>query len=183
MRLFIAIDISQDLKEKLSRLIAKLKKCDLDAKWVSSTNIHMTLKFLGETQEEQLAEIKNIITAVCVKFSRLELSINGFGFFPHEKSPRVFFISTDNEEILKSISLELEERLESLGFPKESRFRSHLTIARFRSKKNIDCLKKEIKNISIIAKFDVTEIILSKSTLTPQGPIYEKIFSAPLKIN
>lgn len=181
MRLFIAIDIPQNLKEKLSLICAKLKKCDLDAKWVNTANIHITLKFLGETAEEQLDEIKNIITSVAGHFNRLELNVGGFGFFPNEISPRVFFVSTDKEETLKNISLQLEDKLENLNFPKEGRFKSHLTLARLRSKKNIDCLKEEIKKISIEAKFPVTEIILLKSTLKPTGPVYEKIFTAGLK--
>jgi len=181
MRLFIAIDIPEDLKEKLARIIARLKKCDLDAKWVNASNIHMTLKFLGETREEDLDKIKNIISVTSSLFTKLELVTSGFGFFPGENSPRVFFVSTDNEEILKNISLQLEDKLEILGFPKEGRFKSHLTIARLRSKKNIDCLKEEMKNISIEAKFTVSEIILFKSLLKPTGPIYEKLFSASLK--
>ena len=181
MRLFIAIDIPEDLKEKLSRVVTRLKKFNLDAKWVNSANIHMTLKFLGEVAEEQLDKIKNIISVTAGNFGRLELSTGKFGFFPNETSPRVFFISTDKEEILKNISFQLEDQLESLGFPKEGRFKSHLTIARFRTKRNIDCLKNEMKGMTIEAKFAVTEIILFKSTLKPTGPVYEKIFYAPLK--
>jgi len=181
MRLFIAIDIPEDLKEKLSRIVTRLKKCGLDAKWVNTSNIHMTLKFLGETREEDLDKIENIINATSSMFTKLELNTAGFGFFPSENSPRVFFLSTDNEEILKNISLQLEDKLEILGFPKEGRFKSHLTIARFRSKKNIDCLKEEIKNISIKAKFAVSEIILFKSLLKPTGPVYEKVFCSALK--
>ncbi len=181
MRLFIAIDIPEDLKEKLSRVVTRLKKCGLDAKWVNASNIHMTLKFLGETQEEDLDKIKSIVGDTSGLFTKLELSTGGFGFFPNEKSPRVFFISTDKEEILKNISLQLEDKLEGLGFPKEGRFKSHLTIARFRTKKNIDCIKNGIKDMTVEAKFAVSEIILFKSTLTPAGPVYEKIFCAPLK--
>jgi 2'-5' RNA ligase len=181
MRLFIAIDIPEDLKEKLSRIVTRLKKCDLDAKWVNTSNIHMTLKFLGEASEEQLDKIKNIINTTAGNFSKLELNVGGFGFFPNETSPRVFFISTDNEEILRNISVQLEDKLEVLGFAKDGRFKSHLTFARFRSKKNIDCLKNEIKDMAIEAKFEVSEIVLFKSQLKPTGPVYEKIFSAALK--
>jgi len=181
MRLFIAIDIPEDLKEKLSRVVIRFKKCDLDAKWVNTSSIHMTLKFLGEASEEQLDKIKNTISTTAGNFSKLELNVGGFGFFPNETSPRVFFISTDNEEILRNISLQLEDKLEVLGFAKEGRFKSHLTLARFRSKKNIDCLMNEIKNISVEEKFAVSEIILFKSLLKPAGPIYEKLFSAALK--
>ncbi|MDD4182654.1 MAG: RNA 2',3'-cyclic phosphodiesterase [Candidatus Omnitrophica bacterium] len=181
MRLFIAIDIPEDLKEKLSRIVTRLKKYDLDAKWVNTSNVHMTLKFLGEASEEQLDKIKDTINMIAGNFSRLELNVGSFGFFPKETSPRVFFISTDNEETLRNISLQLEDKLEVLGFAKECRFKPHLTLARFRSKKNIDCLKNGIKNMAIEAKFEVSEIILFKSLLKPAGPVYEKLFSAALK--
>ncbi|MDD4955426.1 MAG: RNA 2',3'-cyclic phosphodiesterase [Candidatus Omnitrophica bacterium] len=181
MRLFIAIDLPENLKEKLSRIVLKFKKCDLDAKWVDTANIHMTLKFLGETREDDLDKIKNVLSSVAAFFSKLELNTGEFGFFPNEKSPRIFFISTDKEEILRKISFELEERLERIGFTREGRFKSHLTIARFRSKKNVECLMKEIKDISIKEKFEVSEITLFKSLLKPTGPVYEKIFSAALK--
>jgi 2'-5' RNA ligase len=181
MRLFIAIDIPENLREELSRVSAKLKKCDLDVKLVKAENIHLTLKFLGETAEEQIDEIKNIITGIGGQFSKLELATAGFGFFPNENSPRVFFLSTTQEEILRQLAFALEEKLEKIGFPKEDRFSSHLTLARLRSKKSVDCLKEEIKKIAIEEKFVVNEIILYKSILKPAGPVYEKIFSAPLK--
>jgi 2'-5' RNA ligase len=109
------------------------------------------------------------------------LNLTKFGFFPNENYIRIVFIATDKEEILKKVAFELEEGLEKLGFPKEGRFSSHLTLARLRSKKNLDCLKKEIKNIAIREKFVVSEITLFKSTLKPTGPVYEKIFSAQLR--
>jgi len=180
MRLFIAIDIPEDLKEKLARVIGGLKKCDLDAKWVNPSNIHITLKFLGETRGEQLEKIKAIISETAGNFAKLEIAAGNFGFFPNEISPKVLFISTNNDETLKNISLRLEDKVEGLGFPKENRFKSHLTLARFRGRKNIDRLKEEIKKITLEAKFAVCEIILFKSTLESSGPVYEKIFCAPL---
>lgn len=181
MRLFIAIDTPKDFKERLSRTCAELKKCQLDAKWVDAENIHLTLKFLGEIKDDQLNEIKNIVLGVCGQVNRLELNICGFGFFPNDNSPRVLFAVTDKEEILKNMSLGLEDKLKSLGFPKEGKFKPHLTIARLRSKKNIACLKEKLKNLVFEAKFFVDEITIFKSTLKPSGPVYEKILSVHLK--
>ena len=180
MRLFIAIDIPEELKEKLAHIISGLKKCGADAKWVDASNIHITLKFLGETRDEQLDKVKAIISETAGSFTKLELTAESFGFFPNEISPKVLFISTNNEETLKKISLRLEDKVEGLGFSKENRFKSHLTLARFRGKKNIDRVKEEIKRITLEGKFWVCEIILFKSTLKPSGPVYEKIFCAPL---
>jgi len=180
MRAFIAIDIPVSVKEKIEGIETTLKKCDLNAKWVNPQNIHLTLKFLGNIEEKQLDEIKKAVSETASSFSPLETNLKEFGFFPNEKRPRVFFISTDKEEILKKIAYELEERLEKIGFTKENRFKAHITLSRFKDTKNIDCLKKEVKNIKLQGNLAVKEITLYKSTLTSRGPVYEVIFSAGL---
>lgn len=181
MRLFIAIDIPQNLKEELSRLTTKLKKCDADAKWVEMQNLHLSLKFLGEVAEDKIKKIEEIISVVGKKYITLELSLENFGFFPNEKHPRVFFVATDKEEELKKIYSEIEDALRGTGFEKEERFKSHITLARFRSAKNIEILRKQIESTIVKGKFPANEIALFKSALTPQGPVYEKTFSASLK--
>lgn len=182
MRLFIAIDLPIFIKSKLEDIINKLKKTNIDAKWVESKNIHITLKFLGETPQEKVEKIKKIIENVSNDYKVLELNLKNFGFFPNETNPKVFFISTDKEDKLRDIAKRLENSLENLGYLKEERFSSHITLARLKSKKNIDTLKKELKNIKVEEKFYIEEIALFKSTLTPLGPIYEKIFKITLKI-
>jgi 2'-5' RNA ligase len=182
MRLFIAITLPENIKIKLEEIVKTFKKCDLDAKWVKTQNIHMTLKFLGEVDEAQLGEIKNIITAVAGEFRQLSVNLTGYGFFPNEKRPRVFFVATDKQELLKNMAMRLEDELEKLGILKEDRFRSHLSLCRFKGTKNIEVLKKEVKNITPQGQFPVEAISLFKSTLTPQGPIYDEIFKASLKI-
>jgi len=152
-----------------------LKKCDVHAKWVNPKNLHFTLKFLGEATQEQIKEIEKIIEDVANRFRPFTVNLKEFGFFPNEKRPRVFFVSTDNEEILRKISQRLEEKLEKIGFKKEDRFKSHITVARLRSNKNLHLLKKEIKNISLTEAIPIKEITLFKSTLTESGPIYETI--------
>jgi len=182
MRTFIAIDLPSSLKEKIKKVLEKFKKCNLNAKWVESNNLHLTLKFLGEIKEDNLERIKKIIDTVAKKISSFEVSLKEFSFFPHPNNPRVFFISTDKEEKLREIAQDLEEQLLPLGFKKENRFKAHITLARFKSKKNIDCLKKELKNVSLKEDFLIKEIVLFKSILTSFGPIYEEIFKSNLTI-
>ncbi len=181
MRLFIAIDIPQDLKDVLSRLLLKLKKSDVDAKWVLTQNLHLSLKFLGEVDEAKIKNIEEILDSAGKQFSSLELNFEKFGFFPDEKRPRVFFVATDKEEELKKIYSFLEDNLQKLDFVKEERFKSHITLARFRSQRNTEALKKQIESIAIKGKFQANEITLFKSILKPQGPTYEKIASVLLK--
>ena len=104
MRAFIAIGLPERIKSKIAELENNLKKCDLAFKWVKPENLHLTLKFLGNIGQEQTGKIKEAITKVSGKFTAFEASFNGFGFFPSERRPRVFFISIDKEELLKSIA-------------------------------------------------------------------------------
>lgn len=180
MRLFIAIDLPQSLKEELSRLTTKLKKCDADAKWVETQNLHLSFKFLGETSEDKIKSMEEILNAATKKYKALELNLENFDFFPDEKRPRVFFVTTDKGKELKEICSDIEDSLQNIGFKKDERFKSHITLARFRSAKNIEVLKSDLESITVKGKFIVNEITLFKSTLKPQGPVYEKIFSATL---
>ncbi|MDD5194120.1 MAG: RNA 2',3'-cyclic phosphodiesterase [Candidatus Omnitrophica bacterium] len=179
MRLFIAITIPDEIKEKIIKATETFKRVCPDAKWVKAENIHMTLKFLGEVEEKLLEEIQKVITqtAFCSSFT---VKLTHFGFFPSEKNPRVFFIATDKEEILKGMADNLEENLEKLGFPKEKRFLPHLTLARFREAKNIEALKSAVHRSAVEGSFTIEAITLYKSTLKKDGPVYENIFRAAL---
>ncbi len=181
MRAFIALTIPDIVKDTLAKIEENLKNCNLKAKWVKPTNLHLTLKFLGNIEEEKVEELKEIVKEVGMRFSPLEVKLEGFGFFPSPKNPRVFFVSVDKEKDLKTIATYLEDKLESVGFPKENRFKAHITLARFKERKNIDCLLKKIKDLQIATNFILKDIVLFKSTLTSWGPIYEEIFKATFK--
>lgn len=180
MRAFIAVDLPESLKNHLSQIQEDLKTCNLECKWMKPESIHLTLKFLGDIDQKQLGQIKTILKQITSNFSCFEVNVDGFGFFPNEKRPRVFFLSTSEQERLKSIVDQLEKELEKIGFPIEDRFRSHLTLARIKSLKNIELLKEKTKDIKMEGKLTVKELVLYKSTLTPRGAIYERIASSPL---
>ena len=182
MRTFIAIDLPKELKDRISSIVERLTKCDLEAKWVKPENIHMTLKFLGNVDDKQIDIVKSIISEVALNFKKIIVECGGFGFFPNEKHPRVLFLKTDKEVDLRKIYQSLEEKLSHIGFEKEERFKSHLTLCRFKGKRNIDCLIREIKDIEFSHQLNINEIALFKSTLTRSGPIYEKIFTSSLAV-
>ncbi|MCM8831187.1 MAG: RNA 2',3'-cyclic phosphodiesterase [Candidatus Omnitrophica bacterium] len=182
MRAFIAIQLPSKIKEEIEKIIKGLSKINLDCKWVESKNLHITLKFLGEVEEEEkIDSIKNIMLELAKNYSSFVVTLNSFGFFPNQNYPRVFFISTDKQEILKKIVNDLEDKLINIGFPKEGRFSSHITLARLKSAKNINLLKNELKNFTLNQTFIIQDITFIKSTLMPSGPIYETIFIATFK--
>jgi len=180
MRTFIAIELPQEIKDKLSELQALLKKADADVKWVEPANIHLTLKFLGEIDEAKSVKVAGAIEDITRGLKQFQISLSSCGAFPKMEFPRVIWvaIAKGNREIA-TLAGDLEERIEKLGIPKEDRpFSSHITIARVRSPRNTDKLAKALKEAEDYfggknIEFDVTKITLFKSTLGPGGPVYE----------
>lgn len=181
MRAFIALPLPDTIKKEIESIQQQLKKCELDAKWVNPSLLHLTFTFLGDIHQEHIPDITRIIEDAGERFTGFETVSKGFGFFPNSHRARVFFIETDHGEQLTSIAFWLEDELERLGFPKERKFKSHITLARFRSAKNIPGLQEKIKTIPLDLSFAADRIVLVKSTLTPQGPVYEEISSVLLK--
>lgn len=172
-RIFIGISLPNEIKEKIENIKKTFRQSMINAKWVEKENMHITLKFLGEIPEEKVANIAKIIAKTSKFFKPIILEIEGIGAFPNMKKPSVLWIgiSKGNEEIIKYQNL-LETNLVDLGFPKDTKsYHSHITIARIKNHKNVDKLTTMIKEIKLgQMTFDKVDII--KSTLTPQGSIY-----------
>ncbi len=173
MRLFIAIKIPGSLRDKVSLLIDKVRKIKVKAKFVEKENLHITLKFLGEVNENKVDDIRKILTQISLNTKSFNILLKGLGVFPSLNFIRVLWIGCKSEELIKLIN-EINEKLSALGFKKEKEF-PHLTIARIkeRSEKLIDFINKN-KEIDI-GSFKVNCFYLMKSKLTREGPIYSNV--------
>jgi 2'-5' RNA ligase len=187
MRTFIAIELPQEIKDKLAELQALLKQAGADVKWVNPKNIHITLKFLGEIDEDISAKIAGIIEDTAKKIQQFPISLSSLGAFPKIESARVIWIGIDKgDKETGRLAKELEERIEKLGIPKEERpFSSHITIGRVRGMLNKDKLAKALKELEAYfsgknIEFKVTKITLFKSTLGSSGPAYEALKEVPI---
>tara|TARA_B100000315_G_scaffold69079_1_gene62943 strand:- start:3557 stop:4105 length:549 start_codon:yes stop_codon:yes gene_type:complete len=180
MRAFIAIPLSKDIKNQIAKIQDDLKEADFDLRWVKPENTHLTLKFLGEIEETEIGRIKEAIKKTADNFPKLQSELKEFGFFPNERKPKVFFIATSRQDYLKSIAEALEKNLSNLGFKKEDKFKSHITLARIKTPKNIDFLVENLKKVSLDMPLAIDELVLFKSTLTSSSPIYEIIFRSSL---
>jgi 2'-5' RNA ligase len=186
MRTFIALPLPEEIKNFLANIQDELKPLNLDAKWVEPQNIHLTLKFLGEIKEEKLPLIKKIMDDLCKDTENFKISLSYLGTFPPKGIPRVIWVGIEEgEKQTKDLAQKLEEKLKGIGIPKEKRpFSSHITLARLRSSKNTKSLIEKLNKQEKFNKiFFAQKINLYKSTLTPQGPIYEEIYTSNLKIN
>ncbi len=184
MRLFIALDLNPQNRDALTKLQDQLKKADADVKWVEPENIHLTLKFLGEVQEEKITKIIPAIKESIAGIQPFSLEIVNLGVFPSLKYPRVVWAGIEKgKEDLKKLAERVEAAMLKLKFPKEKRgFSEHLTLGRTRSDKNRNNLARQLNQTSFpVFGQDIVSVSLYQSRLTPQGPIYEKLGEASLQ--
>jgi RNA 2',3'-cyclic 3'-phosphodiesterase len=185
MRTFIAISLPDSIKKELSILQDRLKKTDADIKWVKPSNMHITLKFLGDIDDKTLNLISHAIrekTGICSCF---DISISKSGAFPNTMHPKVIWAGIhEGISSCSRMQKEFDVCAEKAGIRQEAgAFSPHITIGRVRSQKNkqplIDTLKKE-KDFSINAKIPVKKITLFSSLITQRGPVYSILGEFPL---
>jgi len=182
MRGFIAIQLPKEIKDILAGIQDDLKQAQADVKWVKPQNIHLTLNFLGEIDEDLTKKIQKIIDQIAGKNPCFSLCLNQLGAFPKLLTPRVIWINLTNEKPVLVIARELKMRLREIGLAQESRkFSTHITLGRVRSGLNQEALikKLELLNSNKAAgqtEFNVRSLTLFKSTITNSGPIYETIY-------
>ena len=173
MRVFIAVEISNS--EILNKIQTFQNELKIDAKPTRIDQIHFTLQFLGEIDEEKCEQVKNVLKKI--EFSQFELSLQCVGVFPNLRNPRVVWIGCDKTgaEKLSSVAKEIEKNLAPLGFEKDKKFKPHLTV--FRVKNKIGDISPKM-NDSNGAKFGaqiISKIKLKRSILSPKGPEYSDL--------
>ncbi|MFX0064420.1 MAG: RNA 2',3'-cyclic phosphodiesterase [Candidatus Hermodarchaeota archaeon] len=183
-RLFISVDVKDQLILKAIELAAEEIKQLKSVRLVNSSQLHFTLKFLGDTPEDKVSVINSALSAI--QWIRFDLTLQGLGVFPKPSFPRVVWVGVSSgQQLIKDLAQKVDKALLKEGFPKEKRpFSPHLTIGRFKSKNFSNKLLLQILNNFQDVEFgqlSIQEINLKKSTLTPKGPIYETLstFSTP----
>ena len=183
IRTFIALELAPEIQKHLGQIQAELKKSGADVKWVDPSRIHLTLKFLGNLSLKLLEEIKVIIDQLAREHKRFELKVSRVGAFPKVEYPRVIWVGIEggSEQALR-LAENLEQQLIHLGFLKEKRpVKAHLTLGRVRSARNRTQLKELLLSVTFPEKTMLAEVLtLFKSTLTPQGAIYQPLHEARL---
>lgn len=175
MRTFIAIELPEHVRAEVFHKLEKIQEGGLvRGSFVEKENLHLTLKFLGEMGEEKIKEVIKKLGEI--KMAKFSCETGKIGFFPSEDYARVIWIDMISEEI-KKLQQEIENKLAEIGIKKDDReFTSHVTIARVKEVKNKDVFHEKIKKLSIKKeKFIVDKLLLIKSELTRNGPVYKKI--------
>lgn len=183
MRLFIGVAVPEQLKEKLLLSQKKIKGL-LDIKLVEPENLHFSLKFLGEVNEDRVKAIREVLASVAEKFSTFFLTISGLGAFPSASSARVVWAGcSSGAKELEALAGFIDSELSKVGFTAEERpFRAHLTLGRIRLAENNPKLQKFIldNKKTELGSFKISKISLIESKLSPAGPTYIEIFEVGL---
>ena len=179
-RIFIAIDISEEARRRVSEYIAALRRefPNLRIGWEKPEKLHLTLKFLGETNEKQMTGLIDIAEKIAAQFGSFPVRIAETGVFQSLRNPRILWLGVRDETYsLSKISELLEIKAERIGFTRERRkFKAHLTIARLREPhRSLDIAKRHLENKFEPVVFEASEIVIYESRLQPSGSVYSVV--------
>lgn len=181
VRLFVALELREDVRQSIRELIARLKPLAPGARWVRPEGMHVTLKFIGHVAGDQLDPIRQALRQIRSP-QPVDLRFRGVGFFPNDKRPRVIWCGIEASPNLAPLANQVERALEALGIAPESRdFVPHLTLARFsRPAKMIELARTalEMQNQEFGTARE-QEFYLFESILRPSGAEYRRLASYP----
>lgn len=179
VRLFVAIDLPCDITERFRVPQETLKKSRARLSLVNPGIVHLTLKFIGEVPEDRVERIREALSGV--SFPPFPLKV-GCVSADHPSRPRVVWCGISDEGKTALLHDLVEDALAPLGIPRDTRrFRAHATIARVKSfdPSLVPCLREA--GVEEFGTCTVTSWQLKKSTLTPQGPVYETLLEVPCR--
>jgi 2'-5' RNA ligase len=190
MRLFIALDIDETVRQRLAKFMDGVRGFAPDVRFVGAESFHVTLKFLGETEK-----LEAILQAVApVTAPQFPIEFRGYGFFPGAKNPRVFWVGIHAGPELGALARKIDEAVSSLGFEREKGpYHPHLTLARSGSGRpqrmkgdRVNSLFAHLQQkLSQLPEpefgtMTAREFHLYESKLLPRGAVYTKLRSFPL---
>ena len=176
MRLFVAVEIAPDIRERLTHFMAERKLEMPNARFVRPEGLHVTLKFLGEVAETKLASLTTALAEI--HEDSFSLTLRGTGFFPNQKRPRIFWVGlhSDPEAALSNLAASVDHACAQLGFaPEERPYQPHVTLARLSNSRASPRITDESFGMMWATHFH-----LYQSQLHPKGAIYTKLASFTL---
>ncbi|NOZ71501.1 MAG: RNA 2',3'-cyclic phosphodiesterase [Chloroflexi bacterium] len=184
-RLFISVNLSDILLTRLADVQNQLRR-QLSAyplRWTRPESIHITLKFLGETDSARLAELETALQKVAVLHNPFVITIGGLGCFPNTRRPNVLWVGVnDPEKRLQALAARVDQAMTRLGWEEERRpFNGHLTLARVKREAGSQerrQLGAELMALDVpetLGTCAVNSVHLMRSQLRPQGALYTSL--------
>ena len=180
MKVFIAIDLPEEVRQNLAVVQRELRGVSNTIRWVSTDSAHLTLKFLGEITDEKVEEVHQVMANVSWK--QFQISVKGVGFFPGALSPRVLWAGM-HAPTLETLAERIDSKMETFGFEKERRkYRPHITLARAKRGALDSAFVTAASQFEErdFGSFLVDRCFLYRSDLQTSGHVYTKLREYPL---
>lgn len=181
MRVFVAVPLPDDLREELGGLVSELRDSGADARWVDPDSMHLTLKFLGDTEPDEIEAVDQALRRAAGSVPPTGGRVQGVGSFPHLRRPRVIWAGVEpDDDGLEELHGRIDRGLAELGFKREKRgFHAHITLGRVKSGEGKRALVEEIeaREEMELGRLPVEEFHLYESDLTPEGARYTVLSS------
>jgi len=186
IRAFICIELDREIAIKIRDYQYYIKTFGRGVRWVKPEGIHLTLKFLGDVEEANIASIAERLKAIAQDFAPFKIKLAGSGAFPNFKRPRIYWIGVEESTgALEKLHDLIDSELEKEGFERERRkFSPHLTLGRIKFIQEVEKISTELQRTNFEdEEFLSREIVIMKSELQPGGAVYAPLFKIPFKAN
>ncbi len=188
IRAFIAIDLSPEIQQQLDEVLQnyRTRLPNIPVRWVPASNIHLTLKFLGDVSVSNLSILTEMLQKEISNHHQFDISVGGSGAFPNNRQPRVLWVGVEAPAELSAIQNGIESTTARLGYSREERaFSPHLTlgrVARNATSQDVKAISKalETTRVGFLGATCVDKVHLYRSDLQPTGAVYTPIFSSSL---
>ena len=180
-RTFIALELSDSLKEGILALTEELRGRGLQASWARRSTLHLTLKFLGDVEESELHEVAAAVARASSRVPSFGFETRSLGAFPSARRPRVLWLGVEPVDELFALHSAVESELAELGFAREKRrFHPHVTLARIRDPRAESVQEILDELVAPKERVEVKDTRVMRSTLRPGGAIHELVEAVPL---
>ncbi len=185
MRLFVALNLPEEERERIFVAAAPLRDAGLPVRWLGPDTFHLTLKFLGEVRAEAVDQIHDVIDSVTRETARFDMKLRGFGAFPTIRRPKVVWLGVDPSPALRCLKQDLEWALASRGFERETRaFHPHVTLGRADGTHGAGAfrgLDELVAGLDFETGVNVEAVHLMRSHLSRSGARYSVVGGSHLK--
>jgi RNA 2',3'-cyclic 3'-phosphodiesterase len=187
VRVFVGIGLPADVRDAVDGAVGALREKKLQVSWVPKRNLHITLKFLGETASDRMGSLGGVLSRVSAASPSFSLAASGAGAFPSVRNPRVLWIGCrDSLELAGELQQNMEDALSEAGFPREDRrFHPHITTGRVRGALPPGWGERFVQSLSgrEFGTVPVSSLTLFESRLSPGGAIYTVLQDFRMAVN
>lgn len=172
-RLFISLDLQKDFVDYLIELRNSIYPEDNRIKWEKRNKLHITLKFLGDTEENEIEKIENKLNYLFADKNCINLEFTGFGVFSKNGKPVILWAGFKENSLLNQLATDIDRGMNEFGFELEKRkFKSHITLLRIKGSEDFNRINKMVDYKPEKIETSASEITLYKSILKPAGSEY-----------